>query len=368
MPAKLRSVAGVGVVAALLLVARNVRDVAATLAETPDRGSRPAATAVSSDQDLLVHYAVPGNPYSISVEAPGRVWFTMPEQNLIGRLVVTSTADYEVVTYTVPTANGYPYDLVYASGAVWFTEQEGNKIGRLDASLGTFDEFIIPTPSSTPTGIDALPGMPTHVWFTERSGDRLGHLVYTSTVSAVLLEHPVPADYGGIGAELEDVSALSTSVVWLTAPGIGYIARFNSGMWSWRALPGGGEPWSIQVAEGGLPIWFTDRSGDRIGAYYPTTIADFLMYSLPTSGAAPSGIVLADDKIWITELLGERVTRLQPWPLSTVSYGVRSGSLCGIDADSDNHLWFAECEASQIGEWRPPYLRFSYLPFILKGH
>lgn len=355
------------VVVVALLASPNARDVVATLTEAQDQDSRLAATAISSDQDLLAHYAVPGNPYSISVEAPGRVWFTMPEQNLIGRLVVTSTTDYEVVTYTVPTAHSYPYDLVYASGAVWFTEQEGNKIGRLDAGLGTFAEFVIPTPSSTPTGIDALPGTPTHVWFTERSGDRLGHLVYTDTATTTMTELALPDAYLGIGARLEDVSIHSANKVWFTAPGLGYIGSYNAGSYVFRGIPGGGEPWSVRVDAAGLPVWFTDRAGNRIGIYITTTISNFLMYPLPSDGRHPSSLVVMGSAVWFTEESGQRVSRLLPETASLASYGVETGALGAIDADSSGILYFCERYAMAIGQWRPPYFHFTFLPVTIKG-
>lgn len=366
MTATLRSV-GVIAIVTVLLVSPPVRGTSTTLAYMADGSSQQAVARTASDQDLLVHYPVPGNPYSISVEAPGRVWFTMPEQNLIGRLVVTSTVDYEVVTYTVPTANSYPYDLVYASGAVWFTEQEGNKIGRLDASLGTFDEFIIPTPSSTPTGIDVLAGVPTHVWFTERSGDRLGHLVYTDTATTAMTEHALPDAYIGIGAKLEDISIHTANKVWFTAPGLGYIGSHNAGLYTLRGIPNGGEPWSVQVAAAGLPVWFTDRAGGRIGVYITTTISNFLMYALAADGGNPSSLVLMGDGVWFTEELGQRVSRLSPSSASVASYGVGPGMLAAIDADSSGALYFCERDAMAIGQWRPPYFRYAYLPIAMRG-
>ena len=222
---------------------------------TPSHVPAGSALAGAVGDELLVAYPVPGNPYAVSVEAPGRVWFTLPQQNLIGRLEVTSTVDFGVVTYTVPTTNSSPYDLVYAGGAVWFTEQQGNKVGRLDPSTGTFTEFPVPTPLSTPSGIDVLVGMPTHVWFTERNGVRLGHLVYTNTVSSAMLEHPLPGlpvECVGSSPQLEDVSIQSATRVWFTAPGTGCIGRYDPTSYQpfwWRALVDGGEPWSVQVAD-----------------------------------------------------------------------------------------------------------------------
>jgi streptogramin lyase len=139
---------------------------------------------------FLVEYPVPGQPHMVSVEAPGRVWFTLPEDNLIGRLVVTSTVDYEVDTYTVPTTASYPYDLQFAGESVWFTQRDGNKIGRLNPATSVFTEYDIPTSDSEPTGIAVRTGTPIVVWFTERAANQLGQLVITDTTTAEFLEYP----------------------------------------------------------------------------------------------------------------------------------------------------------------------------------
>ncbi len=269
----------------------------APVASAPMPLAEPLSSASTSvaDGELLAEYPVPGSPHAISVESPGRVWFTMPAQNLIGRLVVTSTVDYHVDTYAVPTAGSYPYDLAYAGDVVWFTEQQGNKIGRLDPSSGTIIEFPIGTASSVPTGIDVLTGTPTYVWFTERSGNKLGRLVFTNPSTWTLAEYALPAGYSG--AALEDVSIRDAATVWFTAPAIGYIGRYDLGVgFTMRTDSRVTQPWSIEVAAGGLPVWFTDRSGNQVGAYIPTTISDFRMYAFPVSGSAPYGLVLMGEK------------------------------------------------------------------------
>ncbi|MGB9777215.1 MAG: virginiamycin B lyase family protein, partial [Anaerolineae bacterium] len=175
-----------------------------------------AAVAWADSPPLLTEYPVPGSPLYVSVEAPGRVWFTLPQQNALGRLIVTSTTEYSVVTYTVPTTNSQPYDLKYAGGFVWFTEQGGNKIGRLNPVDGSIVEFSIPTENSQPAGIDVLPGSPTTVWFTERSGNKLGRLVVTSTVDYAFNEYPLPSGYSN--AQPEDIFVESADSIWFTAP------------------------------------------------------------------------------------------------------------------------------------------------------
>ena len=334
--------------------------------------SAPSSGAIqtASDPDLLVEYPVPGNPEFVAVEAPNRVWFTLPAQNLIGRLVVTSSVDYAVVTYTVPTVDSYPYDIAYANGAVWFTERDGAKIGRLDTVTGAILEYPVLTSDSEPTGIDVLPGAPTRVWFTERAADKLGQLVVTDTTTTAMYEYAIPEAFiGAPPAEPQDVGIKSVSEIWFTAPGVNRIARYlpeEFEPFDFQYVPDGGVPWSIVAAESGVAAWFTDRGNGRVVAYFPQTTSNFLWYNLPTGNGTPNDLVLTGDFVWCTEETGQRVVRVTMLGSSVQEFGVGGGDLGGIAADAEGHVWFAERDAGAIGEWRPPYFRRVFLPLVLR--
>ena len=144
----------------------------------------------TSPSPLVTAYPVSGSPYHVAVEQPGRIWATLPAQNAITRLVVTSPGVFEVSTFQLPTAPGEPssepYDIAFAAGAVWVTEYAGNKIARFDPLAEGWTEYLIPTPDSHPTGLVVLPGNPLQVWFCEQTGDKLGRLrVFEDGTSAV---------------------------------------------------------------------------------------------------------------------------------------------------------------------------------------
>ena len=332
----------------------------------------PASSASSSGEvrtasvpDLLVEYPVPGNPESVAVEAPNRVWFTLPAQNLVGRLVVTSSVDYAVVTHTVPTPNSYPYDIAYANGAVWFTERDGDKIGRLDTTTGTVLEYPVLTLDSEPSGIDVLPGTPTRVWFTERAADKLGQLVVTDTTTTAMHEYAIPVQYSG--AEPQDVDIRDSSTAWFTAPGVGCIGRISSGVYLHFRCISGGRPWSIKVPSSGLPVWFTDPVGNRVGAYIPTTTTIFRYFPFPDGGSDPHDLVLMDNSVWCTENAGQSVAQVDLSTRAVREFSVSGGALGGIGADANGHIWFAERDAMRIGEWRPPYFHKVCLPLVVRS-
>jgi virginiamycin B lyase len=330
------------------------------------------AAAVRADgPPLLTEYPVPGSPLYVSVEAPGRVWFTLPDQNAIGRLVVTSTTDYSVVTYTVPTTNSQPYDLKYAGGAVWFTELSGNKIGRLDPGSGAIAEFTIPTLGSQPAGIDVLPGNPTTVWFTERSGNKLGRLVVTSTMDYLFAEYPLPSGYPN--AQPEDIHIQNTDSIWFTAPGANRIGNLKPDSWQPFELVyagGGSRPWTIQAEThaGGTSVWFTEPNGNRIGQYFYSTMENILWYTLTYTASGPYDLALWQGKVWFTELSGNRVGWLVPSPRQFREFGLPAGSAPkGLGVDSNGCVWVAESGRNRIAAWCPPYFRFVYLPLVLRN-
>lgn len=316
-----------------------------------------------SPTPLLTEYPVPGSPLFVAVEAPGRVWFTLPDQNAIGRLVVTSTVEFGVTLFPLPTANSLPYDLEYAGGFVWFTEQNGNKIGRLNLADGSAVEFTVPTSGSQPAGLDVSPGSPTTVWFTERAGNKIGKLVVTDTLTYSFVEYPLPLT----GAQPEDIFVQNAGSIWFTAPGVSRIGNLAPSAQPPFALVytgGGSQPWAIQVDEEGFP-WFTDLTGNRLGKFFPQTLADILWYTLPTPNSAPFDLVVKDRRIWFTERDGNRIGQLESPVIR--EFGLPAGSSpVGIAMDANGCAWIALSGRDRMAAWCPPYFHFVHLPLVFK--
>src|SRR5438034_737511 len=116
--------------------------------------------------------------------------------------------------FTIPTAGSYPWGITAGpDGNLWFTEYSGNNIGRITTS-GAITEFPLPTANSAPFGITAGPDG--NLWFTEFVGNKIGRI----TTSGAITEVPLP-----------------------TA---------NSA------------PYGITAGPGGIRLWFTEASGDKI--------------------------------------------------------------------------------------------------------
>ena len=330
------------------------------------------STLANAVTPFLAEYPVPGKPQAVAVESPNRVWFTLPEANLIGRLVVTSTTQFAVTTFPVPTAASQPYDLKVAGGYVWFTQRTGNKIGRLQPTTGVITEYEIDSPGSEPTGIAVLAGASTNVWFTQRTANQLGRLVITGTTTSTMYEYPLPAAFPN--AYPQDVAIYGADSIWFTAPGVGRVGEFKPSLvggffdpFMMLSLPGGGEPWSISTGSGSLAVWFTDRGGNRLGALFPTTLQNFFLYSLPKSDSNPYDVVVRQGRIWFTQETGRRVGEVNAQSGAIYEYGV-GATLRGLDVDANGHVWFAEHGANKIGEWRPPYFYRVMLPLVLRAY
>jgi len=319
----------------------------------------------------IVEYPVPGSPKRIAVEAPGRVWFTLSDQNAIGHLVVTSTTEYEVITYTVPTLNSTPYDLVYKAGSVWFTEYTGNKIGRLNTMTGAIDEFDIPTSESSPTGIDIAPNG--EVWFVEQNTDHLARLVVTSTVDYRIDEFVPSLPTEGL---LQAVDVQNDDNIWFTAPGANCLLVFQPSKDRIFHFPtsAGFTPWDV-VAPGAWP-WISARGANLLGRYSPQTTGNYTWFSLD-HGEEPMGIAFDTvdgvNRTWFVANASGHVGRLDTDASQGTQIKLLELSLPSpnsqpedIAVDSNGHAWITESGTNKIAEWRPPYVRVVYLPLVLK--
>jgi streptogramin lyase len=135
--------------------------------------------------------------WGIGVDPNGFVWVTESERNCIGRLNPISG---EYVTYTIPTSNSKPHELVveitesqpFQLVNVWFTEHNADKIGRYDPGLNVFFEYPIISAGGRPHGI-TISGEKGSVWFTEPFSQKVGQIynwpsnpiVTTTTVGTI---------------------------------------------------------------------------------------------------------------------------------------------------------------------------------------
>jgi virginiamycin B lyase len=249
-----------------------------------------------------------GQPLFVAVDGAGKVWFTMPVTNTIGRYDPTNAT---VRQWTVPTIASGPWDLVVDSrGRVWFTEHYANKIGRFDPVSATFQEIATPAVNSNPYGItlDAAD----NVWFTENT-DSVA-LIAQYTTAGVLNEYRIRnTPTAGTGLTPHLIALDPSGNVWWTEGWTHSIGTLNVA----AAQPGtnagvseyfysGSHTSGIGIDPHGGAVWFDDSLQNVIGSR-PLGGGAFSLF--PTPGGHPhDGLnVDAGGRIWYDEEFSNRL-------------------------------------------------------------
>jgi virginiamycin B lyase len=238
----------------------------------------------------------------------GEIWFTEPAANRIG--VLRSSGQYE--EFEVPTPDsglaGITASLFDASSLVWFTESKANRIGRI-APDGTITEFPVPTPSSEPWGI-ATDVLGSEVWFSERAANAIARVDSAGNIN----EFPIPTP-GVFPTAITMLGVNAGYDIWVTSPArnsVGHLPWPNYGSFAELELPNAGsEPFEMTVGPD-YRVWFTERSGDRIGRVETDgTLSEFAL----APGSRPYGIqtgLPGNEFLWFTESGSHRVGTITP--------------------------------------------------------
>lgn len=324
---------------------------------------------------FITTYPVEGSPFNIVVEKTDHAWFTLPEGNAIGTMVVKGVDEYTFTLFEVPTSNAEPYDLAYRDGVIWFTQRAGNKIGKFDVVQLDFHEYEIPTPNSGPTGIDIAPNG--RIWFLESAAKKLA--VFDPATEG-FIEYPIPAYISE--SRMETISVASSQRVWFTLPDVNRLVAYDVAREQFDASntvsPTGAFtlPIGLAMDSKGSP-WITAMGSNVIGRYTPETLSFFRWIPVPTQDSAPANLVFDDLgstwSLFFTEAASGKVGRFRIRASDTKLIGISEHGInatgsapWGIDVDSDGNVWVADPGANLVAVWRPPYEKLTYLPLISK--
>jgi streptogramin lyase len=270
-----------------------------------------------------------GQPLFVSVNRGGKVWFTMPATNTIGRYDPVSTS---VTQWAIPTPSSGPWDLaIDGNGKVWFTEHYVNKIGAFDPRYATFQEVSTPAANSNPYGITV--DNANNIWFTENTDAvaLIGQYTNTgilheykirntSTVSTGLTPHLITIDPSGNVWWSEGwVSAIGRLNRATAQPGT------NAGVTEYRYTPScsscGSHTSGIGADSNGL-IWLDDSLQNTFGSFAISS-QTFSFYPSPSGGHPHDGLnVDSQNRIWFDEEFANRLavaTQLGPSTAATTS-------------------------------------------------
>ena len=327
-----------------------------------------------------------GNPQNIIVESagsPASVWFTMPDANAVGNLVVTSTVDFQFTIFDSNdgiTIDSAPYDLVHDSqrNLIWFTEKNGNQLGAINISTGQITETAVinnESPNNIAISDDG------NIWFTQPEAnfvtrfspeaptiDAFTVFTYTNNIGTPIDGHPTK------------ISIEDNDSIWVTAPNENQIAKLKPSTEAYTVAP---------VADFGSPAvppsdifilgstpWVASPTNDRIGRYIPQTLAGFQWFPLTSNNSGVDSIHITTSNgstyyLWYTEPNNGRVGRIT----LNSSFKIISTNLhsltqensepTAIVVDSQDVAWIANNGGATIGQWVAPYNYNSYLPTIL---
>jgi streptogramin lyase/plastocyanin len=317
--------------------------------------------------EQIVEYPIPSKfaaPFKCAVDAKGDLWFTLVFANAIARFDAKSET---ITEYTIPTPDSRPGGIaIDRKGRVWFTMQKANKIGMFDPALAekliaaskpappapptptsAIEDFRIPTPGGGP-GNDLIDDGAGRLWFTEVFGNKVASLdLQSGAFHEIDLKTPVSMPVGlardasgvfwvslfrGNGVARVDPrngaveefampteAALPAGIaidekgdIWIAQLAANRIARFdrNAKRFEEIELPGedNGPLQIVADQRGSLWITASEETGNAL-LRFDLAKRTFRSHKLPTPNAAPVGMLVDGDSVWVAEGGAARIAR-----------------------------------------------------------
>jgi len=279
-----------------------------------------------------------GTPAGLDLAPDGSVWFTLPTENAVGHLVVTSTIDYTGEMIALPTAAAEPLGIAVSpdGSRVWIAEASANAISELNPTTGAVTEHVLARANARPTDVDVAPsGL---VWFTEESGNRLASF---DPGDGSVREYFVPTS----NSAPHNLVVAEEDRIWFTEADAQKIGRFRPSLWPnpgtfVEVLSAGSRPFDIAVDALGDP-WVTDIAGNKVGWFQAGTTQVFRWYTLLPGQVAPAGIAFdSSNRPWFTDAAGVAVIKERNvGTIERFAAPAAYTSPAGIAAQSDI-VWF----------------------------
>jgi streptogramin lyase len=294
---------------------------------------------------------------------PTQVWVADSGRGQLTRIVFTGTLDYQVTHFPVATsANNQPYRLALSGGRVWFTAPNTNRVGRLNPGTGAVDEFFgngLPANA----GLTDVKVSPTgKVWLGAETAQRLIRLTVTSTVDYVFKPY-VDTRPGFVVAPqaiaIENDDSILMTVPTAPTPTL-RLAQFtpSTAFFQWPILELNSLPQDLVIVPG--EVWFSDRQLNELVQIELGTLTNLTLHgpiTKPTGLAAESA-----SAFW-------SVLQTSPVAIGRLSYAGQPP----VDTVISFNLPDAQANASAIavaadgGVWVSAYRSNLYLPLIRKS-
>lgn len=265
----------------------------------------PGSSSWITTYTLPTGYA---QPLFLAFDSKGNLWFTMPDDNSIGKLNLQNNTFHK---FKAPTSNAGPWDLAFDSkGKLWFTEHLIDQIGSFNTATHVFKEFKTPSANSLPYGIKV--DASNNIWFTENNPAvaRIGEY----TTKGVMNEYTIRSNPPG-GLTPHMITMDHNGNIWWTEGFVGMIGELqvnlaspgtNQGVTEYAyTLPCpscSAHSSGISVDSNGN-VWFSDSLQNIIASFPVSGSGSFTEYSVPTQNGHPHDGLNVDsqNRVWFTE-------------------------------------------------------------------
>jgi streptogramin lyase len=308
-------------------------DFAPTCASSTPPGQLGELPAGSSTPRFFTLPNISGNqPIFVVLDSAGNVWFTTPNNSMIGEFNPTTQS---FVGQWAVTAGSGPWDLTFdQTGKIWYTEHLVSAVGEFDPSTHASIDFPTPSLNSNPYGIAASGSL---VWFTENNSSvaRIATLDTSAhnQISEYLIRQQLP---GGAGLTPHMIGVDATGHPWWTEGWVRDIGTLDPG----AATPGQCGPVS--------------SAGDC------TCVTEFPLPAPPSTcpSSHVSGLAVQEGssrRIWLDDSLSNQVGAYNPatnqFALANLKCGVHPHD--GLNLDPALHAWWDEEFNNALGQLTP---------------
>lgn len=127
--------------------------------------------------------------HKLVVDHQGRLWFTEPFADKIGRVVLDANGTPTITEFSM-APHSFPTGLAVArNGAVWVSEAAASRIvSFMPGKPSKLAEYALPSPTAFPLDITTGPGK-YDVWFTEVGANAIGELSFRTPHAVPTYRH-----------------------------------------------------------------------------------------------------------------------------------------------------------------------------------
>lgn len=252
-------------------------------------------------------FQIPENgakPASLAIDSYGRVWFS--DQSSPGSVWMFDPSNGKFTQYKTLTPNSAPlFVLIDSQNNVWFAESTSNKLGELIYPNYNMVEYTLPTANSQPVEL-AFGQNESIIWITETHSGKIAEF---NAVTHAFLEFSPPAA-ASLGSPVGIVYDQRSGNVWVSDHGGSAVEELIPSNSTFRKFPTSVPPPSVGYANSAVAtlaidsqgrLWFVEHFANKVGRLDPATgtMNEFL---IPTPGAySVQNALDANGNFWFTE-------------------------------------------------------------------